>query len=485
MGRGAGSDVEKGHPLRLLEILILVLNLVAIVGPLLPFQPKPRWLAFVPSATLGLILVHLVVEQYRWQMVPVYLLSAVIFLLSLRRMREPASASPRRWRAVLLSALGVLVLLIVGAPPVLFPVPRLPVPTGPYQVGTISYDFVDATRDELYTVAPSDKRELMVQIWYPAAPPPGARTGVWMERLDVAGPAIAEYLGLPSFVLDHTSLIRTNSYPGAPVAETEARYPVVIYSHGWNGFRTINTNQMEALASHGYIAVGIDHTYGAMVTVFSDGRVALNNPAALPADAPADEYQRASETLEATFAADVRFVLDQLELLNAGKPDAHFAGRLDLGRVGLFGHSTGGGAIVLACSRDPRCKAGLGMDAWLVPVPRTVIPNPLMQRFLFMRSEVWATEKNDARLAELYAGLRHGGYRLTIQGTKHYDFTMLPLLTPLAPALGLKGPLDGQRTMRIVTEYLLAFFDQQLKGQAAPLLDGPAPDYPEIVFESR
>jgi hypothetical protein len=65
----------------------------------------------------------------------------------------------------------------------------------------------------------------------------------------------------------------------------------------------------------------------------------------------------------------------------------------------------------------------------------------------------------------------------------HYDFSMLPLLTPLAPALGLKGPIDRQRGMAIITGYLLAFFDHTLKGQARPLLDGPSPGYPQVTFE--
>jgi hypothetical protein len=120
-----------------------------------------------------------------------------------------------------------------------------------------------------------------------------------------------------------------------------------------------------------------------------------------------------------------------------------------------------------------------------VPVPKTAIPNPLSQPFLFMRSEVWATKENDARLDELYSTLKNDGYRMTIRGTQHYDFTLLPLLTPLAPALKLKGPLDGQRAMQIVTDYLIAFFDQQLKAQPMPLLGGPSTAYPEVTFEKR
>jgi predicted dienelactone hydrolase len=471
--------------MRQLEIALLVLILFSIIEPVLSFR-KPRWWAFLPAVSIAVAVLQIGIEGYRWQMVPAYILAVIIFLLTSKRITQSSSDQPHiSRRMIVATVIGVLVLILIALPPVLFPVPRLPTPTGPYQIGTVSYDFVDVSRNEIYSQNPSGKREVMVQIWYPASPAPNAPTGPWMDRIDVAAPVMASYIHLPSFMLDHLSLTRTNAYPNAPVSNKETRYPVVVYSHGWNGFRTVNANQLEALASHGYIAVSLDHTYGALVTVFQDGHVVLNNPAALPSNVSEDEAQRARETLEATYAADVRFVLDQLAMLNDGKLDARFAGKLDLDRVGLFGHSTGGGAIVLACSLDVRCKAGLGMDAWVVPIPKRVVPNPLMQPFLFMRSEVWATKENDARLDELYNGLKGSGYRMTIRGTQHYDFTLLPLLTPLAPALKLKGPLDGQRAMQIITDYLLAFFDKHLKNQAVPLLDGASPAYPEVMFEKH
>lgn len=473
--------------MRPLETLLFITLSLTLLEPQLSWPTKPRWLRFTALLAVIVALLHLGLEGERWQMLPVYLLVALLVVLNINRMRSATSqpSTQPTQRTYFGLALQLLLVALLAIPSILFPVPRLPALNGPYQVGTVSYDFTDSTRPELYTADPNDSREIMVQIWYPATPAPDAQTGPWMDRLDVVGPTIATYLNLPAFFLDHLALVRTNSYPEAPLATAEARYPVVIYSHGWNGFRTINTNQMEALASNGYIAVSIDHTYGAMVTVFSDGRVALNNPDALPSDAPAAVYQKASEILEATYAADVRFVMDQLEQLNQGELDGRFTGKFDLERIGLFGHSTGGGAIVLACSLDPRCKAGLGMDAWVVPLPQSVLPQSPAQPFMFMSSEVWGAEKNPPRLEEIYAGLPNTGYHLTIAGTRHYDFVMIPLLTPLAPALKLKGPLEGNRTLQIVTDYLIAFFDQQLKGQTRPLLNGPAPDYPEVQFESR
>lgn len=458
--------------MRLIEILILVTDGLIFLWPALTAR-RPRWVAYLPALASALVALHLLVEKYRWQMIPAYALTVLLFLLGLR---PPAAPRPRRWTTFAGSALGVLLVLLLALPGVLFPVPVLPTPSGPYRVGTFSLPLTDAAREEIYTDAPNDKRELMMQVWYPATPAPNAPLAPWMERLDAALPAMANYIHLPPFMLSHVGLIRTHAYLNAPLASDPATFPLLVYSHGWNGFRTVHDNLMEELASHGYVVAALDHTYGAMVTVFADGRVAFNNPAALP-----DGSDVAGQILEATYAADVRFALDSLEALNTER----FAGRLDFSRVGLLGHSTGGGAVVQACALDARCQAGLGMDAWLSPVPPAIIGAGLSQPFMFMRSEVWASEKNDALLNQLLETSTNARYRLTLAGTRHYDFSVLPLLTPLAPALKLKGPLPAERVLGITSAYVLAFFDEHLKGAASPLLSGPAALYPEVMFEKR
>jgi hypothetical protein len=218
--------------------------------------------------------------------------------------------------------------------------------------------------------------------------------------------------------------------------------------------RTINAIKW-TLASAGYVAVGIDHTYGAMVTVFPDGRVALNNPEALP---EGQGYEQASQILEATYAADIVFVMDELERLNAS--DSLLANRLDLERIGVFGHSTGGGAVVIACAQDSRCKAGLGMDAWLEPVPEEMIATSLPQPFLFMNSEPWASGGNRPLLDELLAGLQPTGYRLTIRGTRHYDFTLCLAYATLAS--NSKGLLKVNAACKS-SLIICFFFDKHLR----------------------
>jgi predicted dienelactone hydrolase len=82
-----------------------------------------------------------------------------------------------------------------------------------------------------------------------------------MQRPDIFGPAISSFLKLPSFFLDHLALAKTPAYLNAPIAESNEPYPIIVFSHGWDGFSAQNSGQMVELASHGYFVVAVNHTY--------------------------------------------------------------------------------------------------------------------------------------------------------------------------------------------------------------------------------
>jgi hypothetical protein len=71
---------------------------------------------------------------------------------------------------------------------------------------------------------------------------------------------------------------------------------------------------------------------------------------------------------------------------------------------------------------------------------------------------------------------------ISIDGTAHYDFSDLPLLSPLAPRLGLKGPIDGNRVTEIINDYLLSFFDRTLRSIPLDLFEDPDEKYNEVNF---
>ena len=51
---------------------------------------------------------------------------------------------------------------------VLVPLDSIEPPKGKYGIGTQVYFWTDKNRGEVYTTDPTDFRELMVQVWYPA-----------------------------------------------------------------------------------------------------------------------------------------------------------------------------------------------------------------------------------------------------------------------------------------------------------------------------
>lgn len=458
-------------------LLALALLMVTWVPTL---RKQHAWNIVLVGASGLCLAAHLLFEGYRWQMLPIYAVTVGLAVAGLRAQRN-VEKRPRRAGLVL-----ALVGLILGAALLLLlPVPRFPNPGGPYPIGTVTYHWIDTSRVETYGDTPGGPRELMAQVWYPAEPG-GGRPERWLAGGVTASRAMAAWSRFPRFLIDQTALAYTHAHAGAPISDHQDVYPVIVYVHGWGGFRNINPDQIEALVSHGYVVVSADHTYGALLTVFPDGRLASNDRRALQGDGSAGDGVRAATALVQTYAADARFVLDQVAQLNAADPDGRFTGRLDVEHVGLFGHSTGGGAVVLVCAEDPRCQAVLGMDTWIERVADDVIARGLTQPLLMVNSEAWTNGGNNyTRQRRLYDAMRNTAYFLSIDGTMHFDFVAVPAISPLAPVLGVKGPLPARRVMEINNTYLVAFFDKHLRGEVVSLLDGPSSAYPEVHFEKR
>jgi dienelactone hydrolase len=247
---------------------------------------------------------------------------------------------------------------------------------------------------------------------------------------------------------------------------------VVIYSHGWGGFRSIALNQIEHLVSNGYIVIAPDHTYAAVATVFDDGEIAYMDDQALPNVAEVGEsaYQEAATALVATLSADHITILDALEEGETG-PFGAVSGGVDLNRIGIYGHSAGGGAAVKTCLEDERCGAVLGLDPWVEPLTERDLQLTMTRPALYMRSDGWVDTKNDALLSGVAARGDSITYWLGVQGAGHNDFLMTPLLSPIAARFGLKGPIAAGRVIPIIDNYLVGFFDVFLLGTGSAALD--------------
>ncbi len=469
----------ESNNMRPLEILTSIILAVYLLWPITG-KERPAVINLLPAFTIIIIVIHAFIEGLRWQMIPLYAFSAVTVLMSTPKLlnsqtgKEPAARPLRVF-------LNLGLLAISTALPALLPVPIIPTPGGPYQIGTRIYELTDESRQELYS-GKDEARRYQIQIWYPSSINTTDERAQWMPRADIYAPAIsADILELPSFFLDHLALVNIPAYKESTVESTNDGYPVVLFSHGWNGFDAQNTGQALELASHGYVVVGMQHTYGAVVTVFDDGTIAKNNPAALPSGLPDDEYGIAAQLLGNQWAGDLGYALDFITNENSNA-DSPFYNSLDLSRVGVYGHSTGGGAAIQFCGTNSRCKALLGQDPFMRPVSNSIQENGIAQPSFFMFSQVWHDEinsRNNELFKPFYENSTDPHGAVYIEGTAHYDFTDLPLLSPLAPQLGLKGPINGRRVTVIVNDYLLSFFDMALKGQATDLFLNSGL-YPEI-----
>lgn len=458
--------------MRVFEILILVTLLVRLIGYSFPSIRRSRWIDVIPSLTVLLTVMHLTLEKYRWQMVPAYVLTLLLFLLSLRQLRRGGQPQdrrvPNRVSILIGFLLRSLIFTVIAAFPIILPVFRLPDPTGQYQIGTTKLYLVDSTRSEVNTPNPHDHREFVVRVWYPAQVKPGDKAAPLMEH--------------PPFQFSHLSRVKSHAYQDAPVSSAQSIYPVLIFSHGHVGFIEQNLTLMEELASHGYIVCSIAHTYQAIVTVFPDGRV-------VPADSTlANDFLHGKSPTQAINAEhlriwteDTRFLIDELERIQAGEREGLLVGKLDMDRLGIFGQSFGGVTAAEVCMVDDRCQAGISLDSGLPSDYTGSAADPrLKQPFMFMLNEVAGFFRSG-----ILEKLNNTTYAVVVRGTTHLNFTDLALYSPVLKFTRVFGSTEGDRMVEIINAYVVAFWNEYLNGEISPLLDGPSLDFPEVIIEVK
>ncbi|MCE7984419.1 MAG: carboxylic ester hydrolase [Caldilinea sp. CFX5] len=476
--------------MRPLETLLIVTNLLTFFVLALPLSSALRWLRYVALLALLIAGAQVLVEGPRWQMVPAYALTIIFFLLWLLGSVIPGGLPVNRLAALLGVIVGVLVLGIAVALPMLAPVFHFPTPTGPYAIGTLTHHWVDRSRAEDFGLI-QVHRELMVQIWYPAQNAPAAPRAPYVEQ--PAGlVTLARLARLPGFIFNHFRYVTTNAIPSAPVADDEPRYPVLIFMSGRGGYRQSNTAQIEELVSHGYVVAAIDQPYASSGVVFPDGRLVTMDPRMFDPARPGHPPFFDRVAVFPYLAQDVSFTLDQLAALNQADPNGILTGRLDLQRVGVFGVSLGGIATGEACRLEPRVRACLVLDAAMpVDVVQSGLQQPVMwlsREAQWMQLEGWKQadiDETQTSMRTVYESLLGDGYLVLVPGMFHVNFSDAPYFSPVGSQVSFTGPIDGQRGLAIVKAYSLAFFDKELKGQPAPLLNGPSSQFPEVIFSAK
>ncbi len=380
----------------------------------------------------------------------------------------------------------------------------LPALSGRYPVGTTDLHLVDTRQDPWQ---PTEKRELMVTVTYPAQHGNSAPRAAWMSSgVATALDALAsspDLMDLPRGTVDWAAgkrQARTN----AAVDRVRGDWPVVLFSHGLGGSRELNAGLTDDLASRGYVVVSMSHTREAVAVEFPGNRVVTGN-----IDQGDDPTRKIAID---TRVADSRFVLDQLARLDRGdNPDAErdplprgLAGSLDLDKVGMFGHSYGGYTTGETMFHDKRVDAGINIDGSMgwgwdgfgeivkhgVDRPFMLVGGDFVDQSTGQRIEhSHADPTIDPTWAMFWPNQKAWKRDLHFDKSTHYSFTDLQVVVPqiahlLTPAKQeqLVGTIDAKRSLDGQHDYFASYFDLHLKGRDNHLFDGDSPCHPDTRF---
>ena len=422
--------------MRVFETLFFVSLIPLVLTPFIADAWRHRWL--IVSASISTLLggIHLIVEGWRIQMVPMYILAMLMLAFRL---------VSRRREMLVSSVMALFLALSVMLAGWLLPVVTLPKPTGPYPVGITDREIVDAARG----------RRLMASIWYPAAQP-GMPAPLTHHPNEVAA-GLGKLAGLPGLPFQHLRYFRLAATEEVPALRDGAPFPVLVFSHGLVGLRLQNSSTLQDLASWGYVVVALDHTDAATVTVFPDGDTRFYDLErfGIPSNLEPDKTLM-NEHVFPVWVADQRFVYDVLETW--AQNDPMFAGKLDVTRIGSFGHSFGGATALEVCRIDRRCRAAVNMDGGLYGA---VVSEPAVRPLLLMSSA--ESNQYSGTIEEWRRMVENAGaaaYWLEVPGSTHFSFTITQLLSPVLAPKGF-NPRAG---LRVIDTYLRTFFDVHLRG---------------------
>ena len=216
-----GGVVHRGGMMRF-ELLLCVLGsvLTAIyffAGPSTYFQP------LLPAIMLILLLLHLWVTPYRWQIAPLWF---VLIATQASFLLDVTTNSLGGIALLVLCTLGVSlsVALVVG-----MPLLKLPVPDGRYGIASVTHTLVDPDRAAFETSADNGRR-LFVKIWYPSdhksSSKDRSRESLWqdLDRADVRKSL--------RWLTAYLQSVPTSTVPGASFAAGVENPQLLIYHHG-------------------------------------------------------------------------------------------------------------------------------------------------------------------------------------------------------------------------------------------------------------
>lgn len=177
-----------------------------------------------------------------------------------------------------------------------------------------------------------------LEVWYPADDAVAGQSGEVLDLDPFLPASVAEHIGLPGLPGLPTRAVRD-----APLRPLDQALPVVLFSHGFGGFRVQSVDLTTHLASRGYLVVAPDHP-GRML---GDALPCLFTP---PLEG-CDLSGFTSDPGPAGLAAALDWVRSEAQ---AG---GWLEGAVDPTRLGVVGHSAGAISTTTYGQQEPEVDA--------------------------------------------------------------------------------------------------------------------------------
>jgi dienelactone hydrolase len=499
--------------MRIFEILLLFIHLGTFI---LAYRTdaKKVWLGAV-GVNLTVFVLHGILEGFRYQMFFSYLFVILFTVYALAKTNNELFARkiPKVIKVITVS-FTLMALAFTSLLAYAFPVFSLPKPTGSYDIGVKYFHLIDEKRKDPFLDKSSKKRrEVMAKVYYPAKKDESKAYFSYFHHSSELIQLFTKHYGMPSFMLDHLNLVKTNAKENLQISDKKQNYPVVLFSHGAGDSMEVQTTMSENLASHGFIVVAIDHTYTSAATAFPDRVVSAKE--ANPNNFNTGDLDA---VINQIMADDAKFVITKLGELNQGKMDSAIKGRLNLDKIGAIGHSVGGAVAYNLANNDSRVKAAINLDGRVYISPKKDAKN--MSPFLMLASDsgfVQSIQKREGLLKKfedmpkeeqnmnlsMYGSekeykkaydldqkntlglvyvLMKSGNLFTIKGSDHMKYNDIGLFmeSPLRELIGIKGEIDPARNLDISGDVISTFFNQHLQDEANLPLDSLLKKYPEL-----